>query len=780
MTIESIEAAKNCGVFDFSKADGHTSPFAKYNLIYGWNGSGKSTLSRLFYAIESGEVPPSLSGASFAFKTVGGSIHSGSLGHGTPNVRVFNEDFVERNIEWSGSARAILLVSEEKIEEKAKLEKLKKEIERLNGDHFIACKKVEECKKSISAFYSDAAKQLKAKFQILDAKDAYYLNYNKTKLEAFLDSNSGALDKADSILGDEEVASLLKAARPDYKDPIRWDLVELEPATLGLAVERLSSLLETCVASAAIHRLRDNPDIQLWVERGLKLRELHPAETCEFCGAIVTEERLKELSDHFNDHFRQFKDKLIAAQDWLKSKRIPNLELPPSERFYEELRERYTKAVVELEKAWKSYNRIIEGWIEAVAAKSDNPFEASPSVAPVPPEIPSAFNCALGTIKSVIDAHNKKTAGFSQEIAKIKKRLELHYAAEAVADFNLPKRRKELANLEKALAEIEYIRKEKCTERDRLEAILANETLGAEAFNRQLHQFLGRKDIYLKFSKESGGYRILRGTERGAARNLSEGEKTAIAFIYFITKLSEGGNKVEDTVVVVDDPVSSFDSNNLFQSYSFLRSACGSAKQLFVLTHNFTFYRLVRDWMLRKNKKDKIRARVYVVEPVSYDPRRSAIRDAEDSLTLYSSEYHYLFSRLYGYLGAERLSHEEAFLVGNIARKLLEAFLSFKFPKKRNDFMQLMEAAVKDDIKRERVYRFVNRYSHNLEIEVEGAVADSVFGESAEVVRQVLEVFDEVDPVHFQEMVSLVPDGAEWQQAGTSSASTVVASPETA
>lgn len=361
--------------------------------------------------LSQGRSPPALSGASFAFKTAGGSIHSGSLGHGTQNVRVFNEDFVERNIEWSGSARAILLVSEEKIEEKAKLEKLKKEVERLNQDHLIARKKVDEYNKSISAFYSDAAKQLKAKFQILDAKDAYYLNYNKTKLEAFVNSNSGTLEKAGSILGDEAVTSLLKAARPDYKDPIHWDLVELEPATLGLAVERLSSLLETCVASAAIHRLRDNPDIQLWVERGLKLRESHPAETCEFCGAIVTEERLKELSDHFNDHFRQFKDKLIAAQDWLKSKRMPNLELPPSERFYDELRERYTKAVVELEEAWESYNRIIEGWLEAVAAKSDNPFEASPSVAPVPPEISSAFNCALRTIKSVVDAHNKKNSG---------------------------------------------------------------------------------------------------------------------------------------------------------------------------------------------------------------------------------------------------------------------------------------------------------------------------------------------------------------------------------
>lgn len=384
MTIESIEAANNCGVFDFSKADGHISPFAKYNLIYGWNGSGKSTLSRLFYAIESGKVPSALRGASFAFKTAGGSIHSGSLGHGTQNVRVFNEDFVERNIEWSGSARAILLVSEEKIEEKSKLENLKKEIEHLDQCYLVARKDVDECGRSISAFYSDAAKQLKAKFQILDAKDAYYLNYNKTKLEAFISSNSGSLDKADSILDDEAVTSLLKAARPDYKEPIHWDLVELDPATLGLAAERLSSLLETRVASAAIHRLRDNPDIQLWVERGLKLRETHPAETCEFCGAIVTEERVKELSDHFNDHFRQFKDKLIAAQDWLKSKRIPSLELPPSERFYDELRERYTEGVVELEKAWESYNRIIEDWLEAVAAKSDNPFDASPSVAPVP------------------------------------------------------------------------------------------------------------------------------------------------------------------------------------------------------------------------------------------------------------------------------------------------------------------------------------------------------------------------------------------------------------
>ncbi|TOB48616.1 AAA family ATPase, partial [Vibrio parahaemolyticus] len=81
------------------------------------------------------------------------------------------------------------------------------------------------------------------------------------------------------------------------------------------------------------------------------------------------------------------------------------------------------------------------------------------------------------------------------------------------------------------------------------------------------------------------GYKISRNGTGKLANNLSEGEKTAIAFVYFVTKLKEHDNDIKETIVVVDDPVSSFDSNHLFHSYSFLKKHCENAKQLFVMTH---------------------------------------------------------------------------------------------------------------------------------------------------------------------------------------------------
>ena len=68
---------------------------------------------------------------------------------------------------------------------------------------------------------------------------------------------------------------------------------------------------------------------------------------------------------------------------------------------------------------------------------------------------------------------------------------------------------------------------------------------------------------------------------------MSEGEKTAIAFVYFIAKLKENRNQIEDSIIVVDDPISSFDSNHLFQAYSYLKHECEMALQLFMFTHNF-------------------------------------------------------------------------------------------------------------------------------------------------------------------------------------------------
>jgi wobble nucleotide-excising tRNase len=98
-------------------------------------------------------------------------------------------------------------------------------------------------------------------------------------------------------------------------------------------------------------------------------------------------------------------------------------------------------------------------------------------------------------------------------------------------------------------------------------------------------------------------YRLVRGNGEPAYHSLSEGEKTFITFLYFY-HLSQAANSStgveEDRVVVLDDPISSLDSDILFVVSSLVREMAdmarggkGPIKQVMVLTHNVYFHKEV-------------------------------------------------------------------------------------------------------------------------------------------------------------------------------------------
>jgi wobble nucleotide-excising tRNase len=376
------------------------------------------------------------------------------------------------------------------------------------------------------------------------------------------------------------------------------------------------------------------------------------------------------------------------------------------------------------------------------------------------------FNAAALTLHEVITKHNKKTENFEKETKLSKRRLELHYASTEARDFGYFNRVKSSIEIKEKLDEANTSLAMQAEKIRKIENSLSSAGVGADRFNDALHRFLGRSELSLRFKPEASGYEIIRNHIGGHDGNLSEGEKTAIAFVYFIIKLTENGNNVSDTIVVVDDPVSSFDSNHLFHAYSFLKTHCENVKQLFVLTHNFNFYKLVRDWFdgVNKNriKKGKeLTAYFYVIESDSDNPRSSSIKNADQSLTRYSSEYHYLFSRLYAFRQKNSLTIEEAFLTANISRKLLEAFFTFKYPKNRSDVAVLLTEAQKGCTKttldtKEKIYRFINKYSHSAVIEVNQDTAENLHGESHSVIGAIFEWIEEVDPVHYKEMEEVV------------------------
>ena len=658
----------------------------------------------------------------------GTAITQENIAESDLNVYTFNQNFIDENISWDSVVKSILLVDKAKIEEHEKLEELKKTQKTDSEAHSKEAEKIKNLEGAISKFGTDSARRLKMSLQSIDTSDSHYLNYNKTKFEAFITANRQAMK----------------------------------------AKERLDNLLKTSVVSKTIQRLVGHGDIKSWVETGLEIHKRHDTNQCEFCGNNITEERAKQLEAHFNEDYKAFQDRLVKADSWLAGQYVQAPMLPAVSDFYEELKKEYSEACVALDKATINLNEEISAWHTALKEKTANPLETGLAVEAIKESSIKAFNNAMAAISASVGKHNHKSANFKEETDKAKKQLELHYATTEIKDFGYHDKKSEVAKRATANNTLKTTINNRNIEIRTLEESLSNEGLGADQFNESLHKFLGRSELTLHFNPVKKGYELLRNDSDLVEGNLSEGEKTAIAFVYFITKLKENDNKMEDTIVVVDDPVSSFDSNHLFHAYSFLRSNCDTAKQLFVFTHNFTYFKLIRDWFeginrnrRRRNPPKDQNAFFYTIEASTAIPRHSTFKDADSSLVNYNSEYHYIFSRLHAYRDSPALSRDEAFLTANLARKLLESFFSFKFPKYRSDIAQLMDRGLKncevtDEATKEKIYRFINKYSHSVVIEINEDSAENLVGESQNVIGDIFTWLQEVDEVHYNEMVEVV------------------------
>ena len=177
--------------------------------------------------------------------------------------------------------------------------------------------------------------------------------------------------------------------------------------------------------------------------------------------------------------------------------------------------------------------------------------------------------------------------------------------------------------------------------------------------------------------------------------------------------------------------------------------------QLFVLTHNFTFFRQVRNWfehINRGKKKEKRLANFYMLRVRLVEGMRSSkIEGLDPFLQDHESEYHYLYKRV---LEATQLPDDQPlqnyYELPNLARRLLESFLAFKVPDEGSLHARL-EALVFDDVKKTRILRFVDTHSHAEQI---GGGHDeaSALAEAPDVMRNLVELIEYSDHEHAERM----------------------------
>ena len=677
-------------------------------------------------------------------------------------VRVFNRDFIQDNVFplGRGEMSPILVLGAENVEKQKQVQFLTERGATARSDLDSARAEENAALKHLDQFCIYRAGIIRD--MLRSSVKNPYNNYDKSNFRGDAEKMVKAGVSAASRLTDAERERLLTQRRATQRQKVA-ELAYALPDFNAIR-DRLLELLATTVVSAAIEVLKSDHELAGWTRKGLSLHRDRSVERCQFCEQPLPEDRLVALEAHFSsqyDRFVQLVDDEINELN-AASKGSAELRMPIKAELYDDLGPAFQSAEIGLMKAKESAQRFLGAAVQALEDKKRQLFE------PVKPELeaPLVDVGAVEGLNAIIRKHNQTCDDFEIRVEEARQRLAADMIAVELEEFV---RRKGATNRTKA----EVQSKEQEVQRldgeiTRLEREIVEHRRPAEELNEDLRSYLGHHELCLEI-KETG-YAITRGGM--PAKSLSEGERTAIALLYFLKSLQDRRFARANGVVVLDDPVSSLDANALFLAFGFIRERTKDAGQLFILTHNFSFFRQVRNWFhhLRgQNKKDVSQrpARFFMLDSsLEGDTRSSVIRWLDPLLEQFESEYQYLFARVQrASTGSAEQRLEQNYVLPNIARRMLEAFLAFRLPQTSGDLWRTLKAVPFDEVKKLRILRFLHTHSHSIAVgEPEHDL--TALAEAPAVLRDLLEMMKSLDDAHCSAMVQLVGGSGDSAETG--------------
>lgn len=738
--IRRIQHIRGFGVFgNFQWPEG-LPDFKQFNLIYGWNYSGKTTLSRTFRCFEQKLPHADFTNAQVQLKADDGTVHHLSAPHTAPVFCVFNSDFVRENLSFAdGSAAPILVLGAEDIAKQETLKAKKEERVALTlsmeSNSRTKSGKADDIEKALTRYARDFIKNPLAE-----------VNYDKRRFEPHVVRCKAKPEE--HLLDDCAVSARLAVYRSKDKKPaLTSKTVSL--ASVATLKEKTASLLtKTVTANKPIQQLKDDPAVESWVNEG---RPLHEGKTaCQFCGQLLPPDLLAHLTGHFSADYENLMTGLGLLANQVEAAKKEEIALDHKNDFYAELSERFVNERSALSKVLESRDSALQSLAKAVAAKQTKAF--TPMECPPVDDPADHIAAAVESINKTIAEHNDRTAAFDKKRQEAFETLEKHYAALFIREEKYNESLQQIADLKKTISEQTKKLGELDAEIRKLEEELSEAAKGAEQINDLLAAYFGASDLRVTVSPEKR-FQIVRGS--AVAKNLSEGEKTAVAFAYFITRVQDGRSPLADTRIVIDDPVSSLDANHLFNTYALIKTQLAACRQLFISTHSFEFYNLIREWVAddEGNKyADKPQANwkrwgVFLVK--RKDDGEAVLEEIPKELLKFKSEYHYLFATLYRFDKAGGGDFDCLLGLPNVVRRFMEAFGGIMIPLSTG-LKGKMDRIFPDEVLRERVWKFINHYSHNTTITRSLTIPDT--SECKAVVQGCLKAVQDWDGEYYKDL----------------------------
>ncbi|TWR26787.1 AAA family ATPase [Mucilaginibacter achroorhodeus] len=583
----------------------------KINFIYGANGSGKTTISNF---LTDGKQPR-YAQCALGWKN---SLPLRTL--------VYNKEFREKNF-GKGEINGVFTLGQatkadlEEIEAKVKIREKHKQDWETRKDTWD--KKTAELATHENDFketvWSDIYKKNESVFKEGFAGFMTKENFKKKILDEF-EGNASALQTR---------VSLIEKAKTIFgQPPVSLTILPTFDPTIILTLEEADIWQKKIIGKAdvdiakLIQRLKMND----WVNTGRNFLK-ETGETCPFCQqSTIQADFRNQLETYFDETFVNDTAKVgTHAADYLR--KTQNLlgilnEISASE-------EKHTTSKLDVT-LFKAYIHTFSTQLLTNQEQLNNKIkEPSRSIDLISVKAQLEEIAALITSANVeVAKHNQIVANFAREKQELINAIWRLLIDEHQAMIKLFTEKK--GNLEKAINGIETTVK---TARQNYQTVkqeiitLSNNVTSVQPSINQINKTLkafGFRNFEIVPSADKNKYQIKRENGDIAETTLSEGEITFITFLYFL-QLCKGGLSehtiTEDRVLVIDDPISSLDSNVLYVVSSLLKEIIknvkqgnGTIKQLILLTHNTYFHKEVsfidgrgKDcadtsyWILRKN-----------------------------------------------------------------------------------------------------------------------------------------------------------------------------------
>lgn len=683
------------------------------NIVFGFNGSGKTTLSNTisFFADNSfiseeekkeifddiknddnSVVELSLQGNS-NIKYPASSVHS-------KNFYIFNSNFVATHV-FNGTKGRLKKFSNIGGEIKNKeidtinqqIETIEEEKKKLESENKKFDDKHEEITKEKSKGFGKTLTDKNKRLQAQDLSNVQLSNSTIEELEAKLSSLSADYElskKQDDLNTDlEELRQLIFGT-------FSLDIENVDENILSKNIQQLSKdVLEKKIAETQnlFSDEQHQQSVERWFKYGKDVLEKvseHKGKNCPICDTDISSRLdllLQDYQGYFDESYEKFISELKTKTDEVASAIS--------------LLDQYEKNAEKLDKLFTKYEKLLSQLVfekfdfsivkndltaleKALKAKNDNiqsvlskPTDVSDNLTKLNNALTKLQNLKTGIV-SVLESKKLNTHTIEGNIRQT-------YNEIIVLEFNnldntgaLEKYR----NNKKRISVIEESKNEglpflKDKLREELKKLKAESKsisiylvkMGIDHFDIDINENEEDENIVIKYKNSTNDKNKLKNC-------LSDGEKTALAFAYFLSKFENEINtpeKVKDSVVVIDDPISSLDDNRLYSTAHLIWRNFEEVKQLIVLSHNFLFLKFFNSFYCGK------------ANCLFLDGEK--ITDLPDELKNFETPYFYMLKTIIDFLDQnnQNVNYNEAKrYLPNFIRRVLETFLSFKFSRTVN------------------------------------------------------------------------------------------------